>query len=144
MAEQELRKRGLRVTRQRQRILTALAQLEHATPDALAEHLAADGEATLALSTIYRNLEALTGAGVVAHSHLDHGAPSYHLMEHGDHLHLVCSRCGTVAEADPALAADLVRNLSAVHGFDANVTHMAIHGHCARCADSPQFSGEAR
>jgi Fur family transcriptional regulator, ferric uptake regulator len=115
--------------------MTALRRAGHATPEQLAAAVASDG-APMALSTVYRNLEALADAGLVAHTHLDHGPPSYHLVEHGVHLHLVCTTCGSVAEADPAAAAALAGNLLRSHGFVADVTHMAIHGHCADCARS--------
>jgi Fur family transcriptional regulator, ferric uptake regulator len=131
--EDDLRRAGLRLTAPRRRVLAALARRGHATPEEVAGEVSGDGGGRLPASTIYRNLESLASAGVVRHSHLDHGAPSYHLAEHGDHLHLVCRGCGTVLEADPALAADLAAGLRALHGFAADVTHMAIHGHCERC-----------
>lgn len=132
--EERVRSSGLRLTTPRRRLLRALAGAGHATPEALAARVGADGQGPLPASTVYRNLEALTRAGLVAHSHLTHGAPAYHLVDHGDHLHLVCGGCGAVQEADPALAETLARNLLTVHRFDADVTHMAIHGRCAQCA----------
>lgn len=132
-SEGRLRAAGLRLTSPRRRLLSALGALGHATPEALTTAICADGGGSLPASTVYRNLEALTAAGLVGHSHLDHGAPTYHLAEHGDHLHLVCRGCGSVQEADPDLATALRRNLRSGHGFEADVTHMAIHGRCARC-----------
>lgn len=114
-------------------MLAALAELGHATPEQLAVRLDGDGGPEMARSTVYRNLESLTTAGVVAHSHLDHGAPTYHLRSHGSHLHLVCGGCGTVLEAEQEHAAALVGNLRAATGFEADVTHMAIQGRCAAC-----------
>jgi Fur family ferric uptake transcriptional regulator len=128
-----LRERGMRLTEPRRRVITALAGLEHATPDAIAEYVAADGGPPLPVSTIYRNLEALQDLGLVSHTHLDHRSPAYHLAEHAGHVHLVCLRCGAVSSAPDALAADLVRNLSEHAGFDADVTHMAIYGTCSSC-----------
>ncbi|MGI8946718.1 MAG: Fur family transcriptional regulator [Ornithinimicrobium sp.] len=135
--QQRLRAAGLRLTGPRRRVLAALARVGHATPEQLSGALERDGEGELPASTIYRNLESLAGVGLVRHTHLDHGAPSYHLDAHGEHLHLVCRQCGRVLEADPAMAGELARNLRARHGFEPEVTHMAIHGRCARCADVP-------
>lgn len=143
-AEEQLRRQGYRVTGPRRRVLRALAGLGHATPDELAAALARDGDDPIALSTVYRNLEALTEAGVVTHSHLDHGPPSYHLVDHGDHLHLVCGRCGSVTEAEPGSAEELAGNLLHEHGFVADVTHMAIHGRCRHCAGTAAPGGEDR
>jgi len=125
------------MTEPRRRVLQALEHLGHATPEVLVGHLA-QGSAPLPASTVYRNLESLAGAGLVRHSHMHHGAPAYHLPTHGNHLHLVCRGCGDVIEAAPELARDLARNLRSTHGFDADVTHMAIDGRCCRC------SGEQR
>lgn len=132
--QRRLRRAGLRLTGPRRRVLQTLGRLGHATPEQLAGALVRDGGGELPASTIYRNLESLASAGLVRHTHLDHGAPSYHLEAHGEHLHLVCRSCARVVEADPAMADELARNLRAVHGFAAEVTHMAIHGRCARCA----------
>jgi len=142
-----LRSVGLRMTQPRQRVLTALERQGHATPEELGAALAADGQATLPASTVYRNLESLAQAGLINHSHVHHGAPSYHLPQHGDHLHLVCRQCGAVIEADAELARDVARNLQQAHGFDADVTHMAIHGRCrscARTASTPQKRTDER
>ena len=72
------------------------------------------------LSTIYRNLEALEGVGVVSHTHLDHRAPTYHLADHADHVHLVCLSCGAVIESAVAAADPFVGNLLTRYGFVAD------------------------
>ena len=110
-------RRGMRMTPQRRRVIAAVEELGHATPDALAATVARDGGAALPLSTIYRNLEALEELGVVTHTHLDHRSPTYHLAEHADHLHLVCLGCGTVTESAIGDADAFVGNLLARHGF---------------------------
>jgi len=124
----------MRLTSQRVRILEAVRDLGHATPDGLAAAVAGDGGPALSLSTIYRNLEALEEVGVVSHTHLDHRSPTYHLAEHADHLHLVCLSCGAVFESAVSTADPFVGNLLTGHGFVADVTHMAIHGWCADCS----------
>src|SRR5450631_1276759 len=129
-----LRASGMRLTRQRERIIDAVRALGHATPDGLATAVARDGGPALSLSTIYRNLEALEEVGVVSHTHLDHRSPTYHLSDHADHIHLVCLSCGTVIESAVATADPFVGNLLTIHGFVADVKHIAIHGWCAACS----------
>jgi len=124
-------------------VLEALDQLGHATAEALVAHLGAQSSG-LPASTVYRNLESLAGAGLVRHSHMHHGAPAYHLPTHGHHLHLVCRGCGDVIEADPELAHELARNLRRIHGFDADVTHMAIDGRCRRCSGEREERSDER
>ncbi|MGB7448748.1 MAG: Fur family transcriptional regulator [Ornithinimicrobium sp.] len=141
-----LRHAGLRMTEPRRRLLRALEHFGHATPEMLVAHLA-EQSSSLPASTIYRNLEALARAGLVRHSHMHAGAPAYHLPTHGDHLHLVCRSCGRIIEADANLAGDLARNLYRAHGFDADVTHMAIDGRCCRCSTTDpaaQAAGQSR
>lgn len=128
-----LRAHGKRLTPQRRRVVDALARLGHATPDQVVAHLAGDGGAALPASTVYRALEALEGLGIVAHTHLDHRAPTYHLTGHADHVHLVCRACGRIDEVPASAATEFVAQISASRGFAADVTHMAVHGVCAEC-----------
>ena len=122
------------MTPQRQRVLDAVARLGHATPEDVVAVVAGDGGQALAPSTVYRALEALESLGIVGHTHLDHRAPSYHLADHADHIHLVCRACGTVQEAPRTYAEGFAGNVLAGSGFVADVTHMAIHGECSTCA----------
>jgi len=127
-----LRAQGYRLTPQRQLILEAVTTLGHATPDEILAHVrrTADG---VNISTIYRTLELLEELGLVTHTHLGHGAPTYHPATAGDHLHLVCRDCGLVVETNIDLAAGLVEQLEATHGFETDVRHFAIFGRCEDC-----------
>ena len=76
--DEELRSRGYRVTPQRQLVLEAVAKLNHATPEEIAACVQQTAKG-VNISTIYRTLELLDSLGLVAHTHLNHGAPTYHL-----------------------------------------------------------------
>jgi Fur family ferric uptake transcriptional regulator len=132
---ERLRAQGRRMTPQRQRVLEAVATLGHATPEDVVEKVGADGGPALAPSTVNRALEALESLDVVGHTHLDHRAPSYHLADHADHIHLVCRSCGRVEQCDRTLADGFAGNVLQSRGFVADVTHMAVHGLCATCAN---------
>lgn len=131
---EQLRARGRRMTSQRQRVLDAVTRLAHATPEEVVAAVAADGGPSLAPSTVYRALDALEELAVVSHTHLDHRAPSYHLAEHADHIHLVCRECGRVEQCPSDFAEGFAGNVLRGNGFVADVTHMAIHGRCSSCA----------
>ena len=88
------------------------------------------------VSTVYRTLELLEELGLVTHTHLGHGAPTYHPAHEADHLHLVCRDCGRVTEADTSVADDLVRRVATEQGFETDVSHFAIFGRCRDCAAS--------
>jgi Fur family transcriptional regulator, ferric uptake regulator len=137
---ERLRARGLRLTAQRQRVLEAVAALEHATPEAiggrLREQAGPEGAAPDA-STVYRALELLERLGLVWHTHLGKGAPVYHAAEH-PHLHVVCASCGEIASADPELLAGAAERLAAELGFTLDVGHVALSGTCRACRERVQ------
>jgi Fur family transcriptional regulator, ferric uptake regulator len=132
-----LRARGLRLTSQRQRVLAAVAALEHGTPEEihvrLRDDAGPDGSAP-DTSTVYRTLELLERLGLVWHTHLGKGAPVYHASQH-PHLHVVCQSCGQVSSADPALLDGAAERLAADLGFTVDVGHVALSGTCRACAE---------
>jgi Fur family transcriptional regulator, ferric uptake regulator len=130
--DEELRSRGYRVTPQRQLVLEAVARLDHATPEAIAASVQQTVKG-VNISTIYRTLDLLDGLGLVTHTHLNHGAPTYHLASDAGHVHLVCQGCGKIDEADQEMIVPLTKALDSEHGFETNVSHLTIFGRCAEC-----------
>ena len=131
---EELHERGLRLTPQRELVLTAVRELGHATPEEIAQYIHRTNP-SINLSTVYRNLETLENVGLVLHTHLGHGGATYHAAEEVNHLHLVCGKCGSVGEAPIDTAATFVNTLSDDYGFKTDVTHFAVYGRCANCSD---------
>jgi Fur family ferric uptake transcriptional regulator len=127
-----LRERGYRLTPQRQLVLEAVDRLGHATADDVATEVRRTASG-VNISTVYRTLELLEELELVTHTHLGHGAPTYHAATLDDHVHLVCRRCGSVDEVEPALVQDLVDRLAADRGFTVDVGHFAIFGECRSC-----------
>jgi Fur family ferric uptake transcriptional regulator len=130
----ELRERGLRLTPQRELVLTAVRALGHATPEDIAGYIH-QTHPSINLSTVYRNLETLENVGLVLHTHLGHGGATYHAAEEVNHLHLVCGKCGSVGEAPIETASTFVNALSDDYGFKTDVTHFAVYGKCAKCSE---------
>ncbi len=128
-----LRAKGYRITPQRQLVLDAVTALEHGTPDEICAQVQRTATG-VNLSTVYRTLELLEELGLVTHTHLGHGAPTYHASGALDHLHLVCRDCGAILETDVALADSLVGMLATRHGFQTDVAHFAIYGRCRECS----------
>lgn len=128
----DLRARGYRLTPQRQLVLQAVDTLGHATPDDVLTEVRRTATG-VNISTVYRTLDLLEELGLVSHAHLGHGAPTYHLADRDQHMHLVCRDCEKVTETDVSLAAPFVESLRATHGFDTDVKHFAIYGRCADC-----------
>lgn len=135
--QDELRARGYRLTPQRQLVLEAVGELGHATPEEIVAAVRRVA-ASVNLSTVYRSLELLEELGLVTHTHLGHGAATYHLAADAAHVHLVCRACSQVSEVAPALLAGAVQTLAEVAGFHTDLGHLAVFGLCAGCYDAAE------
>ncbi|WP_424212543.1 Fur family transcriptional regulator [Streptomyces sp. BI20] len=138
----DLRRRGYRLTPQRQLVLEAVDVLEHATPDDILCEVRKTA-AGVNISTVYRTLELLEELGLVSHAHLGHGAPTYHLADRHHHLHLVCRDCTEVIEAEAEVAAGFIDTLRTGFGFETDMKHFAIFGRCRSCAASAAAAASA-
>jgi Fur family ferric uptake transcriptional regulator len=130
-----LRERGLRLTPQRQLILEAVHGLGHATPEQI-HHAVRERAAGVNITTVYRTLELLEELGLVTHTHLSHGSPTYHAAGEHQHVHLVCRNCGSVSEVDPVIMLPVTRRLQEQRGFRVDVGHVALFGVCADCGET--------
>ena len=133
-----LHERGLRMTPQRQLVLDAVRELEHATPEQICQRVQRVTP-TVNITTVYRTLELLEKLSLVRHTHLGHGAPSYSVAQH-EHVHLVCHHCGRVDEAPCELLDDLARSLERGRGFRLDASHLALSGTCRDCVEAEQES----
>lgn len=129
--EKELRRRGKRVTRERELLMRVIAQNAHLDAEEI-HRLARREQPTIGLATVYRTLTLLKDLGIVAcvdlgetHSHFE--------LRAEDHLHLVCSSCGGVIDV-PAPAS--VQRIAEKQGFDVERMHLEIFGLCSACADA--------
>ncbi|MHB6908960.1 Fur family transcriptional regulator [Streptomyces sp. DB-54] len=142
--QSDLRRRGYRLTPQRQLVLEAVDRLEHATPDDILTEVRKTAGG-INISTVYRTLELLEELELVSHAHLGHGAPTYHLADRHHHIHLVCRDCTDVIEADLSVAEPFVATLREKFSFDTDMKHFAIFGRCASCTDrAAQGDGTAK
>lgn len=128
-----LRSDGVRITTARRLVLRALVDgPTHPSADELltaVRSMAPDVHA----STVYRNLEELERLGVIVHTHLGHGAATYHLATEA-HGHLVCERCGLALEAPQDLVDEMALGALERLGFVLRPYHFAVLGLCAACA----------
>ncbi len=135
----DLHERGIRVTPQRAHVWKVLADSgAHFTAEEIWEK-ARGGLPGLELSTVYRSLEALGAAGLVADSRLPEG-PRVFEAKSSLHPHLVCVVCGGISHPD---ADDIGRRLlealnAASDGFEVSEMHVAGRGICASCATDRQ------
>ena len=130
---QSLRAKGYRLTPQRQLVLDAVRELGHATPEEVHGWIRERVEG-VNVSTVYRALELLEELELVTHTHLSHGAPTYHPAGGVPHAHLVCHTCGTVKELAPTELASLVEAVRGRTGFEPDIGHLTVFGECERCS----------
>ena len=126
VATTRLRSDGQRYTTGRRALVTAL--LASARPVTIPQLL--DHGRGLAQSSVYRNLAVLERAGVVHRIVTADDFARYELAEdltEHHHHHLICSRCGEVA--DFTLPAPLERELDAAAGRVAKRTGFAVDRH---------------
>ncbi|MDN5857518.1 MAG: transcriptional repressor [Pseudonocardia sp.] len=121
------------MTPQRQLVLDSLRELGHATPEQICAKVQYTAPA-VNITTIYRTLDLLESLGLVRHTHLGHGAPTYSEQEH-EHVHLVCHGCGAVTEAPTDLVKGLTERLREESGFALDAGHLALSGACRTCQE---------
>lgn len=132
--DRRLRAAGFRITPQRQLVLEAVTTLRHSTPEDILLEVQQTASG-VNLSTVYRTLEVLEQVGLVTHAHIDHGSPTYHVVEAAPHIHLVCSRCQAVESSESDDFEKFSSKLESHKGFVVNISHVALHGLCKNCAD---------
>ena len=131
---EELRSRGFRLTPQRELILAAVRELQHATPDQVHAHVRLSSSA-VNLSTVYRTLEMLEEIGLIRHAHLSDRAPTYHSVSGHEHFHLVCRNCQRVTSVETGVLDPLRATLGEQHGFEIDAGHLTVFGTCrGECA----------
>jgi Fur family ferric uptake transcriptional regulator len=128
--------RGYRITNARRAVCEVVSRShdEHLSASGIYDRARQTTGTRLDRSTVYRTLEALEDAGLLAHSHLGHGPSVYHLAEDAGHQHLICRSCGSTATLDEEEAALLARKITESTGFVPDPNHFALSGLCADCA----------
>jgi len=132
---EKLRARGLRLTPQREMILSAMHEMKGlATAEAIYEEVQAISSA-VDISTVYRTLDLLQELEIVASVDPGDGQHRYELLGiHGPHIHLICQSCGKVIGVELEDAQPLGEHLKTRYGFTADLDHLSIVGRCRECA----------
>jgi Fur family transcriptional regulator, ferric uptake regulator len=130
----ELRAQGTRITDARVAILGVLSATDaHLSADDIA-HAVNELQPRVHRATVYRTLESLVTAGLVAHTHLGHGNAVYHLTT-VPHAHCQCQRCETIIDVPRTLLRGVSSRLLEDYGFNLDTGHSALLGLCKRCAE---------
>jgi len=136
---EQLRERGLKLTTQRQAVLDVITEHE-------GEHLSCEEiydivKAThpeIGLATIYRTLLLLESMELVYKLNLDDGCSRYELNRNKEdhrHHHLICTKCGSVAEVEEDLLESLEEEILKSKGFIVKDHRVKFYGYCKNCSE---------
>lgn len=147
----QLRARGLRLTPQREMVLSVLHQMAgFASAEEIYEQVRGLS-AAVDLSTVYRTLDLLQEFQIVACVEGSGGQRRYELATgHEPHIHLVCTTCGAVTGAALAPLLPALTAVAEPCGFTVDLTQLRLPGQCARCrtaaagAATPQGASPSR
>lgn len=126
--EKELRRQGVRITRQRNVILGILSETED-HPDALEIFRRASGiDPSISLSTVYRTMKLLGDMGAI-HRHAFEGGPSRFEHAGGEHHdHLIDIETGDVIEFKSERIEQLQDEIAKSLGYDIVHHRLELYG----------------
>jgi Fur family ferric uptake transcriptional regulator len=129
----EVEGRAVRSTRQRVAISALLENLdEFRSAQDLHDELRRGGEG-IGLTTVYRTLQSMAGAGLVDSLRTDSGETVYRRCSAHHHHHLVCRTCGSTVEVSGGDVETWAAEVARAHGFS-DVSHtIEIFGLCGDC-----------
>lgn len=131
--ERMLRGAGLRVTRPRMAVLTAVHGRPHADTETILRAVRADlGE--VSHQAVYDVLRALTSADLVRRIQPPGSVARYESRVGDNHHHVVCRSCGAIADVDCAVGAAPCLTPSQDHGFTLDEAEVVYLGLCSTCS----------
>jgi len=134
MKDKELREVGLKVTVPRMKVLRILEEADqhHLSAENVYKTLMAQGE-EVGLATVYRVLTQFEAAGLVSRHNFEGGHSIYEINQGEHHDHLVCSKCGTVAEFHDETIEHQQNVVAEKFGFSISDHNHTIYGVCKAC-----------
>ncbi|MCA9901150.1 MAG: transcriptional repressor [Ardenticatenaceae bacterium] len=129
---QKIREQGYRMTPQRQIVLdTVCEQGGHVTACEIYELVNAQQPA-INRATVYRILDFFCDLQLVAKAEIG-GQTVFEVVGDTPHHHLICRQCEHVMSLPDYHFTELAEHLLTEHGFEADLSHLAITGLCAEC-----------
>lgn len=125
--------RGLRFTRQRQRIAEAF--LRAGTHLAVEELYARvkRAEPRVGFATVYRTVKLLKESGLAAERHFGDRLSRYESRLRDEHCHLICTVCQGIFELEDKRLHALAREIARRRGFIVDQEKVEFYGTCREC-----------
>ncbi len=131
--EEYLRSHGKRCTPERFMILdSAQGMTGHFTAESLCERLLSEGK-RVAVATVYSTLQLLVDCGLVRRLRINDGQATLYETAQGNHLHLICNRCGKIKDVRDTVLAELLSNRRFT-AFTPTGYCLSVYGVCSACA----------
>lgn len=130
--ESILKEHGLKATYQRMSILSVLDHMGHATVDEVYERVR-ESHPTISLATVYKNIITMVNSMVITEVPIS-GMKSKYELKKDDHIHLICTECGDIKDAqmDKNITND-VNSVANNSSFEAESSQVNIYGLCKDC-----------
>jgi Fur family transcriptional regulator, stress-responsive regulator len=134
--ERLIREAGLRVTRPRISVLTAVHEHPHADTDSITQ-VVRDDLGEVSHQAVYDVLRALTAARLLRRIEPSHSVARYEARVGDNHHHVVCRSCGAIADADCAVGVTPCLTASDDHGYVIDEAEVIYWGRCPDCPPAP-------
>jgi Fur family ferric uptake transcriptional regulator len=137
ICRQKLQEGGLRLTRQREQILTIMYehQGEHLTREGIS-NLVQREYPSVGKATVYRTITVFEKLGIVSRNNLDERV-RYELADPEqvhEHHHMICLACGRIAEMQGDFLETQEQILLKDYGFHVVNHQLKFYGYCRDCA----------
>lgn len=130
--QEHLSKHQLKLTRQREQILTVFLKMEHITAEQM-YRLLAKKDPHIGLATIYRTLNLFCEAGLAQARHFGAQTQYDNVSHKGHHDHLICTSCGKIVEFENCDIERLQDEVAARNGFTIQTHKLELYGLCSSC-----------
>lgn len=138
-----LRKRGHRITAQRETILQIFREQPHGnhlSAEELHSKLVERGT-NVSLATAYRTLKLLSSLGLLRELDFAEGHKHYELKQDSvPHQHIICIDCSTTLEFEDHFLEEAGQKIGARHNFEVIDAQFKIFGRCPSCRQGKQQS----
>ena len=133
----DLKQAGLKTTLPRLRVLSILenSKIRHLTAEDVYKELL-DEEGSIGLATVYRVLTQFEDAGLVIRQNFEGDKSVFELNDEDHHDHMVCVKCGSVAEFFDKRIEAQQDKVAHDHGFVIQDHSLTLYGTCKRCSDT--------
>jgi len=127
-----LNQAGLKATNQRLGILEVLQKTGHSTIDEIYQ-IVLKSQPSISLATIYKNVDTMIQKGVLAEVPIATAKSQYEIKK-GDHIHLICEKCGNVTdETIEVISQAELEHIAQKDHFSLGRSQINLYGICHSC-----------